>query len=57
MLLPLKLSWLVSFYCCRDGGLALATLRYEHEIAPPVAGPGVASTAIRDQDKPPGVIL
>jgi hypothetical protein len=39
MLLPLKLSWLVSFYCCRDGGLALATLRYEHEIALPSPAP------------------
>jgi hypothetical protein len=53
MPLPLKLSWLVSFGCGRDGGLASATLRYEHEIASRSRPPGVARTAIRDQDKPP----
>jgi hypothetical protein len=46
MPLPLKLSRLVSFYCGRDGGLALATLRYEHEIAFPAPAPARLS-AIR----------
>jgi hypothetical protein len=57
MPLPLKLSWLVSFCCGQDGGLAPATLRYEHEIAFPPPAPALPARLSAIRTNLLGVIL